>query len=443
MTNLTDNLDALEALEPEVGEEDNYLCMSISDIHIKPNRLRQNFDPKKLDELAESMRTIGQIEPIVVDEDGFLLAGERRLRACKLLGWTDIKAVYMKDLDEWTKSAVELEENLRREDLSYVEEVLAKKRLHDLYQTKYGKSAPLGGRGRSEGWKVKDTAELLGISVGAVSQDLQLANAIEHDPELGQQKSKIAAKSMLGRKQAIKARTLLGALTAKAKPQPQSDVGSVQQADIQLIHGDCLSIIPTLDNNSISCLITDPPWQVQFDSEFGSDPKTGLELTRQMLTLLHPKLQEGALCWLFCATNHLIRGTVYDLLCDCGYFVFDSLFIWHKPQVAHSSQPYRELKKDYELALLFSKGIGRDLIKPIFSVFQTKLIGRKLHPAQKPIDMLKAIIEVSTVSNELLIDPFMGSGSLPAACKQLNRRAIGIELVDQWFELAQAELELS
>lgn len=416
--------------------------LPIIDIKIKPDRIRKDFDTKALDDLAESIRTVGLIEPVVVDDDLFLLAGERRLRACRMLGWSEITAVYMHDLDDWTKAVVELEENIRREDLSYVEEVMAMDRLHDLYQSKFGKSSEGGGRGRNEGWKVRDTADLLGISVGAVSQDIQLAKAIKTDPELAQQKSKIAAKSLYGRKQAIKARSLL-ALLQHGQTEQTGQTEQPPKTDITLLHGDCLDIIPTLQDSSIACLITDPPWQVEFDSQFGSSPKTGLELTKQALTLLYPKLQDEALCWMFCATNHLMKGVVYDMVLSCGYFIFDSLFIWYKPTVAHSSNPYRELKKDFETALLFSKGRGRDLAKPMFSVYMTKLQGRKLHPAQKPVDMLKAIVEVSTVPNELIIDPFMGSGSTMSACKQTNRRGIGIEQEQQWFDLAKAEVELT
>jgi len=417
----------------------------IKDIYIRPDRIRKDFDQQALDDLAESIRTVGLIEPIVLDDDNYLLAGERRLRALKLLGHADAEIVYMRDLDDWKKAVVELEENLRREDLTYVEEVMAKKRLHELYQTKHGESSRYGGRGHNEGWKVKDTADLLGISVGSVSQDIQLAKAIEQDPELGNQRNKLAATAMLNRKQAIKARSLLAILTAKKTPQPESTSEQTPQPkpDIQLIHGDCLSVIPTLPDNSIACMITDPPWQVAFDTEFGQDPTTGLSLTRDMLTAMLPKLHEGALCFMFCAMNHLMKGSVYDLVLECGYFVYNSLFIWYKPTVAHSSRPYRELKKDYEPALLFSKGHGRDLVHPMFAVYQTKLQGRKLHPAQKPTDMLKALIDVATVPGELIIDPFMGSGSTMIACKQTNRRGIGIELEQQWFSLAEAEMTLT
>jgi len=412
--------------------------LPIADINIE-HRIRTFFDPKKLDELAESMRTVGLIEPVVVDEDHNLLAGERRIKAAKSLGWTEITTVYLKDLNQWQKKIVELEENLRREELTYVEEVNAKTRIHELYQEKYGKTAPTGGR--KGGWKVRDTAEHLGISAGAVSQDLQLARAIKQDPELGKQKTKIAARSMMQRKQTIKARQMLAVLSAVKKPQQeQKSLFPAPVESIQLLHGSSLDIIPTLQDNSIDCLITDPPWQVEYDKEFGSDPQAGLVLTQKVLALLYPKLKSGSLCWMFCATRHLMKGTIYEIVMSCGYRIFEQVLIWYKPHVAHSSHPYRELKNDYEPALFFSKDEPRDLIKPMFAVQEAKLIGQKLHPAQKPTEVLQTLIYNSTVEGETVCDPFMGSGSVCQAAKKTGRKAIGIEKEQEWYDLATGNM---
>ena len=414
--------------------------LPISNIQIKPNRIRRVFDQKKLDELAESLRTVGLIQPIVIDEQNFLLAGERRLRAARLLGWTEVSVVHIDDLDDQAKEVVELEENIRREDLTYVEEVLALQRIHELHQVKYGKTSTGGGRGHTEGWKVKDTAELLGISVGATSQDLQLARAIEKDPELAQQKTKIAAKSMLGRKQAIKARQILAVLkgvSGDKSAQPED------QTEIRMLYGDARQIVPTLQDDSISCLLTDPPWQVEFDEKFGSDKHTGLAITQQVLALAYPKLQEGSLCWMFCATKHLMRGTIFNIVQSCGYRIYDQVLIWYKPHVAHSSHPYRELKNDYEPAFFFSKGEPRDLLKPMFAVWLEVMQGRKLHNAQKPLGLLKFLIEQSTVKNEIVLDPFMGSGTTMQAAKLTGRRGVGIESIQDTYNLAKAELVLT
>uniref|UniRef100_A0A6M3II68 Putative methyltransferase n=1 Tax=viral metagenome TaxID=1070528 RepID=A0A6M3II68_9ZZZZ len=408
--------------------------LPIPAITIRPDRSRRTFNPAKLDSLAESMRTIGLIEPIVVDENNQLIAGERRIRAAKSIGWTEIDVVYMKDLTDWQKQVVELEENLQREDLTYGEEVAQIARLHDMYQSQYGVTSPVGGK--AGGWRVRDTAERLGISVGATCQDLQLAKAIQNNPELAKQRSKIAAQSMLKRDQEIKARQLLAVLSAKAKPKDEHPITKQAPDQIQLLLGDARDLVSNLPNDSISCLITDPPWGVGFDSQFGSDQGKSLELTQDVLVELHPKLQSGALCWMFCATKHLITGKIVELVVRAGYRVFDQVFIWYKPTIAHASHPYGELKNDYEPALFFSKDSPRDLIKPMFAVFNHMNWGSKLHPSEKPTPVLEHLIQHSTVEGEVIIDPFMGSGSTMRAAKNTGRRGIGIEVDKKWYDLA-------
>ena len=412
--------------------------LPISEIIIKPDRQRQTFDQRKLEDLSESFRSVGQLQPVIIDENNVLIAGERRIKAALLLGRTEIWAEYLSDLEPWQKDVAELEENLRREELGYTEEVMAVKKIHQLHQDKFGIAT--AGPGKT-GWNVKATAELLGISTGSVSQDIQLATAIEKDPELGKQKTKIAAKSMLGRKNAIKTRQIL-ALLANAKEEKgkssATSPGLKSQNPLTFLHGDARDLIQTIPDDSISCLLTDPPWQVEFDAEFGSDIKTGLDLTKEVLKLVYPKLQLGSLCWMFCATKHLIRGTIFNLLVECGYRPYDQVLIWYKPSVAHSSHPYRELKNDYEPAVFFSKGEPRDLLKPMFAVQEYKVIGQKLHPAQKPFELLKILIENSTVGGETVLDPFMGSGETLRAARETGRKGIGIEKELEWFNLASS-----
>lgn len=64
-----------------------------------------------------------------------------------------------------------------------------------------------------------------------------------------------------------------------------------------------------------------------------------------------------------------------------------------------------------------------------------------LHPAQKPLGLMKALIELTTLEDQIVLDPFMGSGTVPVAAAELNRRYIGIEFVQEYFETAVARLE--
>ncbi|MCM2266673.1 MAG: ParB/RepB/Spo0J family partition protein [Elusimicrobiales bacterium] len=105
---------------------------------IRPNRYqpRRNFDESALAELAESIKGRGLLQPISVwkdkGEDHYeLIAGERRLRASKLAGLTEIDAIVKKDLDDEQKLGLSLIENIQREDLNAVDTALAYKQLMD------------------------------------------------------------------------------------------------------------------------------------------------------------------------------------------------------------------------------------------------------------------------------------------------------------------------
>ncbi|MFA5132922.1 MAG: DNA methyltransferase [Candidatus Paceibacterota bacterium] len=414
----------------------NIFTINLSDITIPPTRQRTDKDDKYIDQLSESIRMIGQINPIILDETNTLIAGWCRIKAFELLGRTEIYARRWEDLDQYEKELIEFEENVRRKNLSYNEQLLAELALHERFQQYHGvQKSPFYGhvsKGRPK-WRVEDMANFMGFSIGKMSERLKLAQEIRRNPEMGDFKTESQARHAMERKQAQAIRTVLAAVkvseqketTPSNEPKPLFE--TYHHGDITLINADAKLVIPTLPDDSISCLITDPPWNVLFDESFGTDTKIGLELTHETLRLLYPKLQSGSLCVMYCATRHLITGKIYELVQSCGYAIYPTIHIWYKPHSAGSSIPYRELKNDYEPALLFSKGLGRDFHSPMWAVISGLVEGKRYHTAQKCTDVLKQLIQNFTVENELVIDPFMGSGQTMLACRALKRRGLGIE----------------
>ena len=65
----------------------------------------------------------------------------------------------------------------------------------------------------------------------------------------------------------------------------------------------------------------------------------------------------------------------------------------------------------------------------------------KLHPTQKPVDLMEYLIEVSSNENDIVLDPFMGSGSSGVACVHTNRNFIGMELDKDYFEIAKKRID--
>ncbi len=121
-------------LKPDFSKEITDTVNKISVEKIKPNRYqpRREFDEESLNELAESIKSYGILQPIIVrklDDDYFeLVAGERRLRASKIAGLEKIPAIVREYTDAQT-SEISIIENVRREDLNPIEEAAAYERL--------------------------------------------------------------------------------------------------------------------------------------------------------------------------------------------------------------------------------------------------------------------------------------------------------------------------
>lgn len=138
-------------VEVEVEERDEVRHIPIE--NIIPNRFqpRTIFDDSKIEELARTIHTHGIIQPIVVREDGDqfeIIAGERRFRAAKSLGWEEIPAI-IKNLSDTETASVALIENLQREELTPIEEAMAYAKLLELHQLTQEALAQRLGKGQS------------------------------------------------------------------------------------------------------------------------------------------------------------------------------------------------------------------------------------------------------------------------------------------------------
>ena len=138
MTGLGKGLDALFGPAPEeeqVKENDTLRNLKITEVEPNREQPRKRFDQEALEELAESIKEYGLIQPIVVTQkDGYysIVAGERRWRASKIAGLKEIPAIIRED-DERVNSEISLIENMQREDLNPVEKAMGIKTLIDNY----------------------------------------------------------------------------------------------------------------------------------------------------------------------------------------------------------------------------------------------------------------------------------------------------------------------
>ena len=133
--------------EPSVPFE-----LKIADIERSPYQPRREFREEELRELAESLKNSGLVQPPTVRKNAAgkweLIAGERRIRAAQLAGWTKIQ-VTVKDVDDLTAAAMTTTENINREDLNPIEEAVSYKTLQDTFNLTQADVAEKVGKGRA------------------------------------------------------------------------------------------------------------------------------------------------------------------------------------------------------------------------------------------------------------------------------------------------------
>lgn len=153
-TGLGKGLDALFGPVPEEEKaQETDILKNLKIIEVEPNREqpRKNFNQEALEELSESIKEYGLIQPIVVTKkDGYysIIAGERRWRASKMAGLTEIPAIIRED-DERKNNEIALIENMQREDLNPYEKALGIKNLMTTYGFTQEEIAKKLGKSRS------------------------------------------------------------------------------------------------------------------------------------------------------------------------------------------------------------------------------------------------------------------------------------------------------
>ena len=165
MTGLGKGLDALfgpAPAEEQIRENDTLKNLRITEVEPNREQPRKRFEQESLEELADSIKEYGLIQPIVVTQkEGYysIIAGERRWRASKLAGLTEIPAIIRED-NEQINSEISLIENMQREDLNPYEKALGVKTLIDKYglsQEEVGKKI---GKSRST---IANTVRILNL----------------------------------------------------------------------------------------------------------------------------------------------------------------------------------------------------------------------------------------------------------------------------------------
>jgi DNA modification methylase len=409
------------------------LYVNTEEIKVAEDLPRVRTDLGKIKDLAASIKQFGQLQPIVINRNYELIAGGRRLEACKV---AQVKAlVIFKDtIDQLTMREMELEENIQRKQLTPSEELTAVAELHRLKQDKYGETTygPKAG-----GWDIGDTASLLGRDVSGVAKDLLLAKALAQFPGLAECKTKSEMQK------AVKALTnVQRRLEGLEKFEEVSK--SVDQA--KLIRGDALEHLDLQPDSSVDVLFTDPPYGIDISTlQMGLGGKTGNELntagfnfddSEERALMLYATLARESFrfvkatgfAFVFVAPSMFPKVRLF--FAAVGWDVGQRPIIWTKRESGQNNQPERWFSSCYEMLLFARKEESKLLIQgqPDWIQCDPVSIASKVHTAEKPVKLIKELISRCAYPGSVVFDPFMGSGSTIEAALELRMQGIGIEL---------------
>lgn len=193
---------------------------------------------------------------------------------------------------------------------------------------------------------------------------------------------------------------------------------------ITIYHGDCREILPQIGR--CDAVITDPPYGVSF--QYAShDDTPGRDYSALLREFLEWSRNIAPIVLLTTGMRNLWM-----------YPPADWVLCWAKPGSTRRSDlgGFNE----WEPVLVYGKPrIYNDYKYLPDCVNHTRGFGRE-HPCPKPIALLKWLTETATEANHLIVDPFAGSGTTLQAAKDLNRRAIGIEIEEKYCEIAAKRL---
>lgn len=213
-----------------------------------------------------------------------------------------------------------------------------------------------------------------------------------------------------------------------------------------------------LEDNSIDLILTDPPYRVtsRGRGKGGTTTSGGMLKNKivcegkifknnnikpqEYIPEFYRVLKEGTHCYIF--TNHVNLSEILKIAKENGFHFIKSL-IWDKGNKI-MSQAYMS---QFEYILFFRKGkfkkinkCGTSDILEIANKKTKNLDGSNLHDTEKPIELMKILVENSSSENEIVLDPFVGIGSTCMACKELNRQYIGFELDENYCNIANERL---
>lgn len=394
---------------------------------------RQRRELKAIPELGTSLKLRGLIHPVLVTrDDHVLIAGERRVAAAKSLGWTHIAAQYQDEVDENTLRILELEENTRRQDLTWQEQCKAVEDYH---------AAQLA---IDPSWTQAKTAEALNASLTFVTDKLGIAEEMKVNPVVAGLTKLSIAKNYVQRQRERRQSGDEKAISTA--------LGEVKSLDRPILNLSFIDWAPTYEGPRFNLIHCDFPYGINMEhSDQAAGARAGLgdygdseEDYWKLLNCFADHLERfaEAQCHLvFWFSMKFYTETIEFLHDRTDFRVEPFPLIWHKSDdVGIIPDAQRGPRRVYETALFASRG-DRKIVRAKSNAISFPR-GQTTHMSQKPEPVLRHFLEMLTDSSTSLFDPTCGSGTALRAAEALGaKHVLGLEINPDFAEKANTELQ--
>ena len=218
-------------------------------------------------------------------------------------------------------------------------------------------------------------------------------------------------------------------------------------------NGDCMELIKEIPNNSIDCIVTDPPYEVDYNNKSKQMEKLGKPRAKQierdnefidkiidydlLCKEMFRVLKKDAHVYIFCADKQIVKWSNFM---HTNGFKLPQVLIWKKDKTTVDMTMGHKFPVNNEIILFFHKGWkrlnGYNIERSQFrSCLNFKSDGKTdLHSCSKPENLINFLIKLSSKENDIILDMFMGSGTTAYCSKHLNRQYIGFEISQKYYE---------
>ena len=394
---------------------------------------RQRKDLTNIDILADSIRRLGLIHPLVIDRDFKLCAGERRFAAVKMLGYDFVMCQYLdEETDELTKLAIEFEENVKRDPLKWQWQREAVAKCHRI------------GKSRDPNWTQEKTGEAVGLTQGMVSKYLDITEeiAVHGNTKLLEQDKVETAYNMMQRDKQRRG-DKINYLYANDKEKSR-----------RIINADFTEWVktydPPKDGPRFNFLHCDFPYGIGSDEmhqgssvaahgDYDDSEETYWCLLKVLCENLNKLCTESAHI-MFWFTMHRYHDTLEFFEHNSDFEINPFPLVWHKSDgIGLLPDPQRGPRRTYETCLFGSRG-DRKIVRSKASSFAAPT-DRAQHMSTKPKPVLDHFFQMFVDENTVMLDPTCGSGSAVRAAEALGApHILGIEINSEFTDRANVEL---